>query len=175
MKRAILAALAFAVTASAGTADLMAEIGPGFALGGWGSSFGTGLNMGLGGEYRVTPKLRVGASADISTFSHTYSGDASLFMFRPSLRAAFYLNPGSASFNPGIAVSLGMCRTALESGGGTDPSSWDPFWRAGVRWDLSLGHPWRAGLGFDLESVMASEKTGDTFRLVLSVSREVPL
>lgn len=175
MKRAALAALVLGVAATAGTVDFTAEIGPGFALGGWGSSFGTGLNLGLAGEWRFTPKLRAGGSVDVSSFSHTYSGNADLFMFRPSLRAAFYLNPESSTFNPGLTASFGMCRTALESGGGADPASWDPFWRAGLRWDLSLGHPFRAGLGFDLESVMASGRSGDTFRLVLSVSREVGL
>lgn len=175
MKRAILAALVIAAAASAGTADLMAEIGTGFAMGGWGDSFGTGLNVGLAAEYRLTRKLRAGAGFDVSSFSSENSGNAALFMMRPAIRAAFYMNPGSSSFNPGIAASFGLCRTSLESGGGSDDPSWDPFWRAGLRWDMSLGHPWRAGLGLDLESVLAPEKTGDTFRLVLAISREVAL
>ncbi len=175
MKRAILAALLISAAASAGTVDLLAEIGTGFAMGGWGESFGPGFNLGLGAEWRVTSKLRAGGTVDVSSFSHSHSGDATLFMLRPAVRTAFYLNPGSPSFNPGIVATFGMCRTSLESGGGADTPSWDPFWRAGIRWDMSLGHPWRAGLGIDLESVMASQKSGDTFKLVLAVSREVGL
>ncbi len=175
MKPAFIAAMLISAAASAGTVDLFTEIGTGFAMGGWGDSFGPGLNMGLGGEWRLSAKLRAGGAVDISSFSNSGRGDANLFMFRPMARAAFYLNPGSASFNPGLTASFGMCRTALESGGGADQPSWDPFWRAGIRWDLSLGAPWRAALGLDLESVMSEDKTGDTFRLVLAVSREVNL
>ncbi len=175
MKRGILAALCIAGAAAAGAVDLVAEMGTGLAMGGWGDAFGPGFNFGLGAEYRLTGKLRAGAGFDVSSFSSENSGSARLFMMRPAVRAAFYMNPGSPSFNPGIAASFGLCSTSLESGGGADDPSWDPFWRAGIRWDMSLGSPWRAGLGIDLESVMAPEKTGDTFRLVLAVSREVAL
>lgn len=175
MRLAILAAMLFALAASAGTADLYAEVGTGFAMGGWGENFDPGFNLGLGADWRLTSKFRTGAGFDISSFSHSHNGDVTLFMLRPSIRTAFYFNPRSSSFNPGIAAAFGMCRTELESGGGVDTPTWDPFWRAGIRWDLSLGRPWRANLGLDLESVMASEKTGDTFRLSIAVSREVQL
>jgi len=175
LKPAFIAVLLISAAASAGTADLFTEVGTGFALGGWGEGFGPGFNLGLGGEWRFTPGFRAGGAVDMSAFSRSDGGGASLFMSRPMVRAAFYFNPGSASFNPGVTASFGMCRTALESGGGADSPSWDPFWRAGIRWDMSLGAPWRAALGLDLESVMAEGKSGDAVRLVLAVSREVRL
>jgi hypothetical protein len=130
--------------------------------------------MGPRGGVETQRQVRAGGAVDISSFSNSGRGDANLFMLDPW--------PGLPSISiPGAPRSIRSDRflrdvphRAGSGGGGTSPD-WDPFWRAGIRWDLSLGAPWRAALGLDLESVMSEDKTGDTFRLVLAVSREVNL
>ncbi len=51
--------------------------------------------------------------------------------------------------------------------------TWDPFWRAGVRWEFGLGSGLRGAVGFDFRGIMAREESGDGFALVFRVSREV--
>lgn len=175
MNKFMILMLTLVTTVVAGTANFAFD-GAGITpIGGWGKDLDSGLAGGLYGNWLFSQKLRAGLGIEGAIFSDTYQGTASFTQLKPMGTASFYLRPHSASFNPGIAVGFGYCRSRLSSGDGVDPVSWDLFWRAGIKWDFSLGSQWRAGLGFDLESVMASEKAGDAFRLTFGVSREVRL
>jgi hypothetical protein len=96
-------------------------------------------------------------------------------MLFPHVSLAYYLRPWGDVFNPGIEAGAGMCRSSLSSGDGADPATWDPCWRAGIRWDFLLGAGFRGAIGCDYTGIMAKEKQGDTFGLVFTVSREVSI
>lgn len=175
MFRTIIFAAVLASVSLAGTL----EIGIGGAgitpIGGWGENLSSGLSGELQFNWLFSRKLRAGAGIEAVTYGDGNDGNASFSQLKPMGILSFYLRPHGASFNPGIVAAFGYCRSRLSSGDGVDPSSWDPFWRAGLRWNFSIGSPWRAGLGFGLESVMAQDKTGDAFRFTFGVSREVQL
>lgn len=167
--------LAVATAAMAGTVNFIFE-GAGITpIGGWGEYLSNGLAGGLHGNWLFSQKFRAGVGIEGAVFGDANQGSASFTQLKPMGTASFFLRPHGATFNPGVVVGFGYCRSQLSSGGGKDPASWDPFWRAGIRWNFSLGSPWRAGLGLDLEGIMASEKSGDAFRLTFGVSREVQL
>ncbi|MCK5841806.1 MAG: hypothetical protein KAH31_06550 [Candidatus Sabulitectum sp.] len=175
MYKATILTLTVVATVMAGTVNFVYEGAGITSIGGWGENLSNGLAGGLYGNWLFSDKFRTGLGIEGAVFGHASQGSVSFTQLKPMGNASFYLRPHGAVFNPGIVVAFGYCRSQLSSGDGTDPVSWDPFWRAGIRWNFSLGSPWRAGLGFDLESVMASEKAGDAFRLTFGVSREVQL
>lgn len=175
MYKATILMLAVVATAMAGTVNFVFE-GAGITpIGGWGENLSNGLAGGLYGNWLFSQKFRAGLGIEGAVFGDANQGSASFTQLKPMGTASLYLRPYGAAFNPGVVVGFGYCRSQLSSGSGIDPASWDLFWRAGIRWNFSLGSPWRAGLGLDLESVMAPEKTGDAFRLTFGVSREVQL
>lgn len=174
MFKIIILAVLVAVS-SGGTVDIVLEGAVVSPIGGWGTNLSSGLAGGIQANWLLSKKFRAGAGIEGVTFGDGNNGDASFSQVKPMGLFSFYLRPHGDTFNPGIVAAFGYCRSRLSSGGGTDPASWDPFWRAGLRWNFSLGQPWRAGLGFDLESVLSSDKTGDAFRLTFGVSREVRL
>ena len=175
MYKAAVLIMTIATAVTAGTVNLVFE-GAGITpVGGWGENLSNGLSGGLYGNWLFTEKLRAGLGIDGAIFADANQGSASFSQLKPMADVLFYFRPGGTVFNPGLSAGFGYCRSRLASGGGVDPESWDLFWRAGLRWNFSLGAPWRAGLGLDLESVMAAEKSGDAFRLTFGVSREVQL
>ena len=175
MFKAMILMLAVVATVWAGTADFIFE-GAGITpIGGWGENLSNGLAGGLYANWLFSQKFRAGLGIEGAVFGDANQGSASFTQLKPMGTASFFLRPQAVIFNPGVVVGFGYCRSRLSSGGGIDPESWDLFWRAGIRWNFSLGSPWRAGLGLDLESVVASEKPGDAFRLTFGVSREVQL
>lgn len=165
------------LAALAAAANLEIEVGGAglTPIGGWGDDLSDGLAGEIQVNWLLSRKFRIGAGCEGAIYSDGYDGNASFSQLKPMGIVSFYLRPHGAAFNPGIVAAFGYCRSRLSSGGGVDPASWDPFWRAGLRWNFSLGSPWRAGLGFDLESVMAGETSGDAFRMAFGVSREVRL
>lgn len=163
------------MTAAAGTVNLTVEGAGLTALGGWGKYLSNGLSGSVQAKWLFSRKFQAGLGLEGVVFGDGYSEDASLLQLKPMGILSFYFRPRGRSFNPGIVAAFGYCRSRLSSGEGVDPVSWDPFWRAGVRWNFSLGEPWRAGIGFDLESVLSSEKNGDAFKFTFGVSREVSL
>lgn len=167
--------LTIAATLVAGTVNFAFE-GAGITpIGGWGENLSNGLAGGLFGSWLFSQKFQAGLGVEGALFSSKFDGSTSFTQLKPMGTASFYLRPHGTAFNPGVVAGFGYCRSRLSSGAGTDPVSWDLFWRAGIRWNFSLGSPWRAGLGIDLESVMASEMTGDAFRFTFGVAREVQL
>ncbi len=175
MYKATILMLTVAAAVMAGTVNFVFEGANVTPIGGWGENLSNGLAGGLYGNWLLSQKFRAGLGIEGTVFGDDNQGSASFTQLKPMGIVAFYLRPHGVAFNPGVVVGFGYCRSRLCSGGGIDPESWDPLWRAGVRWNFSLGSPWRAGLGLDLESVMASEKAGDTFRMTFGVSREVQL
>lgn len=175
MFKAIVSAALLVSVAFAGNLDLSLEMGTSTPIGGWGTNLSAGLGAGVQATWLVSSKLRTGIGAEGMLFSDGNSGRASFQQFKPMAVVSFYLRPHGRSFNPGLTAAFGYCRSRLSSHDGIDPASWDPFWRAGVRWNFSIGEPWRAGLGFDLESVMAQELSGDALKFVFGISREVGL
>lgn len=155
--------------------DLLVSVGPSYSLGGWGDYMGTGITGRLGFSLKLNPSLRVGTGVEGTAFGSRYDGNSSLTMLSPHVGAGYYLRPWGDTFNPGVEVAGGFCRSALKSGSGADPVTWDPFWRAGIRWDFRIGAGFRGAVGFDYTSVLASEKSGDTFGLLFALSREVSL
>ncbi|MCK5785036.1 MAG: hypothetical protein KAH54_00610 [Candidatus Sabulitectum sp.] len=175
MYKAMIITLTVVATLMAGTVNFAFEGAGSTPIGGWGENLSNGLAGGLYGDWLFTEKLRAGLGFEGAIFGDAHQGNVSFTQLKPMVTTSFYLRPHGVIFNPGVVAGFGYCRSQLSSGGGIDPASWDLFWRAGIRWDFSLGSPWRAGLGFDLESIMASEKPGDAFRLTFGVSREVQL
>ncbi len=171
MTRTMILAAVLATAAAAGAFEIEAGVAGMTPIGGWGDNLSAGLAGELQFNWLVSRKFRAGAGVEGAVFGDANAGDASLSQFKPMGILSFYLRPHGASFNPGVVAAFGYCRTRLSSGGGVDPVSWDPFWRAGIRWNFSLGSPWRAGLGFDLESVVSQETSGDAFKLTFGVSR----
>ncbi|MCK5130632.1 MAG: hypothetical protein KAR40_00590 [Candidatus Sabulitectum sp.] len=175
MYKATILMLAVVATVMAGTVNFVFE-GAGITpIGGWGENLSSGLAGGLYGNWLFSPKFRAGLGIEGTVFGDANQGSASFTQMKPMGNVSLFLRPHGAVFNPGLVMGFGYCRSRLSSGGGIDPVSWDPFWRAGIRWNFSLGSPWRAGLGLDLEGIMASGKSGDAFRLTFGVSREVQL
>lgn len=175
MNKGIILILAVTAVLHAGTINVGFDAAGITPVGGWGENLSSGLSGGLYAQWLLSQKLRAGLGIQGALFNDAYNGNASFTQLKPMATVSFYLRPHGRTFNPGIVAGFGYCRSRLSSGGGIDPASWDPFWSAGVRWDFSLGSQWRAGMGFDLESVMASDKTGDAFKFVFGVSREVQL
>jgi hypothetical protein len=170
--------LLFLLLAAAGSAvdfDLGVSVGPSYPSGGWGDDLGTGIWGRLDFCWKVSPSFRAGAGMEAGVFGSRYDTSASLSMLMPHVAASYYLIPGAKVFNPGIEVAGGLCRSSLSSGGGSDPVTWDPFWRAGVRWNFSMGAGFRGAVGCDYTGILAEQKSGDTFGLVFTVSREVSL
>lgn len=175
MYKAMILMLTVVAAVTAGTVNFVFE-GAGITpIGGWGDDLSNGLAGGLYGNWLFSPKFRTGLGIEGAVFGDANQGSASFTQLKPMGNVSFFLRPHAAVFNPGFVMGFGYCRSRLSSGGGIDPVSWDLFWRVGIRWNFSLGSPWRAGLGLDLESIMASEKSGDAFRLTFGVSREVQL
>ena len=175
MYKAMILILIVAATVMAGTMNFVFEGAGVTPIGGWGENLSSGLSGGLYGNWFFSSKLRAGLGLEGAVFGDANQGSASFTQLKPMGNFSFYARPHGATFNPGIVVGFGYCMSRLSSGGGIDTESWDPFWRAGIRWNFSLGSPWRAGLGFDLEGVIAPEKSGDAFRLTFGISREVQL
>jgi len=170
---ALLVLLASGALAQPGGIDLGASAGLSYPVGAWGENIGGGLSARGFGLWRASDGLRLGLGADLAVYGDADDGDASLSRFAPQLIAGGLLRPGAASFEPGLEVGLGMARTDLSASGGSDPASWDPFWRAGVRWGFSLGAGLRGGLGLDFSGVLADVESAESFELAFSVSREV--
>ncbi len=175
MYKTMILMLVISAVVMAGTIDVAVESASITPIGGWGKNLSNGLAGGLYGSWLFSPKFRAGLAIEGSVFGDGNQGSASFTQIKPMATVSFYMRPHGRIFNPGFVMAFGYNRSRLSSGDGVDPVSWDPFWRAGIRWNFSLGSPWRAGLGLDLEGVMASEKSGDAFRLTFGVSREIQL
>lgn len=167
---ALLAVLC-AASAAAVTAGL--SLGPVFPVGSWGDNIGSGLDLRAYGRWMFSDAFGAGPGLALTMHGDAYDGDASLSVLTPEISAAYHLRPGAGSFSPGLEVGAGYSRSRLEAGGGSDPVTWDPFWRAGVRWEFGLGSGLRGAVGFDFRGIMAREESGDGFALVFRVSREV--
>jgi hypothetical protein len=167
---ALLAAVCAAAPAKT-TAGL--ATGPVFPVGSWGDSFGSGLEFQAFARWMFSERFGAGPGLSMVLYGDEYDGDASLDVLTPEISAAFHLRPGARSFSPGIEVGLGYSRSSLESGGGSDPVTWDPSWRAGIRWEFGMGAGFRGAAGFDFKGIVAREETADGFALVFRVSREV--
>lgn len=175
---AILIALLFVPAHRAAALDLEIELsgGPVFPIGSWGQHLDSGMGLSLGGVWHPSSRIGVGVGLDGELYSSSGREDASLQKLTAMLQGALFLRPGARSFNPGIVVALGLTRSRLQSGTGTDPATWDPSWRAGVRWGFSIGGGFRARIGLDFGSVIASSgDNGDFFDLRLGFLREVSL
>ena len=155
--------------------DFSGGIGMSYPTGQWGNSLNTGLNAGVSASWVVTRSFRTGLGFSLSVFGSSDQGAASLTFFEPQLKAGYYLRPWGKVFNPGVVCAFGFCRSSLSNSGGTDPVTWDPFWKAGLRWNFSVGNGFRGEVGADYFSVMAEMKTGDSFVLQFGISREVTL
>jgi hypothetical protein len=165
--------LAAGAVAEPGAIDVGGSAGLSYPVGAWGDNIGGGLSARGFALWRVSEGLGAGLGADLAVYGDAEDGDASLTRLAPQLIARGVLRPGAASFEPGLEVGLGMARTGLSASGGSDPASWDPFWRAGIRWGFSLGAGLRGGLGFDFSGVLADVESAESFELCFSVSREV--
>ena len=157
--------------------DLEVELsgGPSFPIGSWGQHLSSGFGCSLGATWHPYRILGAGLSVDGELYSSAGREEASLTRLSPMLHVSLFLRPGARSFNPGIVAAFGVTRSKLTSGTGSDPASWDPSWRAGVRWGFSLGGEFRCRVGFDFGSVIAREQAGDYFDLRLGILREVSL
>jgi hypothetical protein len=161
------------LSAHAGGLDLGASLGLSYPVGAWGDNIGSGLGLRTRGLWKAAEGLGLGAGLGLSLYGDSWDGDASLSRLAPQLVARGVLRPGAASFEPGLEVGLGMARSSMSSSGGTDPASWDPFWRAGLHWGFGLGDGLRGGIGLGFTGVLADIESADSFELLFSVSREV--
>ena len=175
MKLAVLLALSVVLACCALDLDLKATTGLTYSTGQWGNSLNTGVRAGFIANWIVTPSLRAGAGFALSVFGSDDRGAASLTFLSPQIRAGYYLRPWGNVFNPGLVCSFGFCRSSLSNSGGTDPASWDPFWKAGLRWNFNIGGGFRGEVGGDYSSIMAQKESADSFILLFEFSREVTL
>ena len=175
MKLTLALVLTAALVCTAVDLDLTVSLGPAFSTGQWGRNLGTGIDGRITGAWMITPSLRVGMGIEGQALSSTDGGSASLTMLTPALVTSYYLRPWGNSFNPGVECAFGLCRTSLSNSGGADPVTWDPAWRAGLRWDFSLGGSFRGRIGADYSSVLAEMEQADSFLLLFGFSREVTL
>lgn len=175
MKWFIILACSAAAVCSAIDIDFAVGTGLSYPTGQWGNSLNTGVDAGLSASWIVTPSFRTGLGFSFSVFGSSDQGAASLTLLKPHLRAGYYLRPWGKVFNPGVVCAFGFCRSALSNSGGTDPVTWDPFWKAGLRWNFSLGGGFRGEVGGDYSSIMAEIENGDLFTLHFGISREVTL
>ncbi len=175
MKWVIILACSAAAVCSAIDIDFAAETGLSYPTGQWGKSLNTGVDAGLSASWIVTPSFRAGLGLSLNVFGSSDQGAASLTFFKPQLKAGYYLRPWGKIFNPGVVCAFGFCRSTLSNSGGTNPASWDPFWKVGLRWNFSLGGGFRGEVGGDYSSIMAEIESGDVFTLQFGISREVTL
>ncbi len=162
-----------ALAASAGGLNLDASMGISYPVGAWGDNIGSGIGTRALALWKATERLGAGAGLGLTLYGDDWEGDASLSRLAPQLVARGVLRPGAASFEPGLEVGVGMSRSRLGSSGGVDPASWDPFWRAGLRWGFGLGEGFRGGIGFDFSGVLSDVETAESFEILFSVGREV--
>ncbi len=155
--------------------DFSGGAGLSYPTGQWGNSLNTGVDAELSASWIVTPSFRTGLGFSLSVFGSSDEGAASLTFLKPYLKAVYYLRPWGNVFNPGVVCGFGLCRSSLSNSGGTDPASWDPFWKAGLRWNFNLGGGFRGEVGGDYSSIMAETENGDLFTLQFGISREVTL
>lgn len=167
--------LAAACVSVAADLDIGLTAGPSFPVGSWGQYIGSGLSARACVQWKPLARIGAGAALGAGIYGDEYEGDASLLMITPEIVSSFHLRPWGRSFNPGIEAGFGMTRSSLRSGGGTDPATWDPSWRAGFRWDFSLGSGYRAAVGFDFAGILGSRGSSDSFGLVFRISRGVQL
>ncbi|MBN1433732.1 hypothetical protein JW921_03165 [Candidatus Fermentibacterales bacterium] len=146
-----------------------------FPVGSWGQHLSSGLSASLGATWRATRSLGAGLLLEGEIYSSSGALEASLTRLSTMAQFSAFLRPGSPSFSPGIVLALGITRSDLSSGAGEDPPTWDPSWRAGVRWGFSLGGGFRCRTGFDFGGVMAEGADGDYFDMRLGLVREVSL
>lgn len=157
--------------------DFEVGVGSGllYPVGDWGQYLGSGVSLRGWASYRMNRYLQTGMGLNASLYGDGYDGDASLSMIAPEALFAAYINPSSSSFNPGVELGLGMARSSLSSRGSSDPSTWDPWWRAGFRWEFGLGAGFKGKTGFDLSGALGQEQSAESFGLVLCLSRRVDL
>lgn len=153
--------------------DAGLSVGPVFPVGGWGQFLSTGLDFEAFAGWGVNSRLSAGPGVSVALYGDGGGGDASLTVITPEIRGSFFLRPGARSFNPGVEAAFGYSRSSLSSGGGEDPVTWDPSWRAGLRWDFSLGGGFRGAAGFDFRGILSGIESADGFSMVLRVSKEV--
>lgn len=153
--------------------DVGISTGPVFPVGNWGTNIGTGLEARASVHWKPWARVGIGAALQADLFGDAWEGDASLACFGPEISTTLFLRPHARTFNPGIEAGFGVTRSRLQSAGGSDPATWDPSWRAGLRWDFSLGMGFRGAVGFDFRGILASGGSADSFGLVFRASREV--
>jgi hypothetical protein len=175
LKWAIILACSAAAACSAIGIDIAAGAGLSYPTGQWGNSLNTGVDAELSASWIVTPSFRAGLGVSFNVFGSNDQGAASLTFFKPQLKAGYYLRPWGNVFNPGVVCAFGMSRTSLSNSGGTDPATWDPFWKMGLRWNFSVGGGFRGEVGGDFSSILAEMESADVFTLQFCISREVAI
>ena len=175
MKYILALLLAASATVSARGACVTASVGTSLPVGQWGRNLGTGIEGRLACELLITPSLRAGVGLQGAAFGSTDGGSASLTMFVPEVTASWFLRPWGNTFNPGVEAAFGTCRSSLSNGAGEDSVTWDPAWRAGLRWDFSLGGGIRGRVGADYSGILASREQADSFVLLFGFGTEVTL
>jgi len=153
--------------------DIGLSTGPVFPVGAWGDNIGTGIEARASLAWKPWERVGVGAGITGCLYGDAWDGDASLACIGPEILTDLFLRPHARVFNPGVEAGFGLTRSRMESAGGADPATWDPAWRAGVRWDFSLGGGLRGAVGFDFRGILASGGSADSFGLVFRASREV--
>lgn len=146
-----------------------------YPVGDWGQYMGSGVSLRGWAAYRIGRFLQAGMGLNGSLYGDAYDGDASLSMIAPEALFAAYANPSSSSFNPGLEVALGMARSSLSNRGSSDPSTWDPWWRVGFRWEFGLGSGFKGKTGFDFGGALGQDQSAESFGLTLCLTREVTL
>lgn len=167
--------LAAVMACTAADIGFTASVGPTFPTGQWGRNLSTGIDARLMGEWLITPSLRAGAGVQGMLLGSTDGGSASLTIVTPQVSFAWFLRPWGRVFNPGIECAFGMGRSSLSNGDGHDPITWDPAWRAGLRWDFSMGGGFRGRVGLDYSSIIAEMEQADAFTLLFGFSTEVTI
>jgi hypothetical protein len=175
LKHILALLFAVAMVGSAADVGVIISVGPSFPVGQWGRNLSTGIDARLAGEWMITPSLRAGAGVQGMAFGSTDGGSASLTMIIPQATLSWFLRPWGNTFNPGIECAFGLCRSSLSNGTGEDPATWDPAWRAGLRWDFSLGGGFRGRIGADYSSILAEKEQADSFTMLFGFSTEVTL
>jgi len=167
------AALCIALLGGLPPLEAGVSVGPVFPVGDWGQYLDTGVEARVSLQLVPLRRVRAGLAFSMDIYGDGGRGDASVTMLSPEATASFFLRPGARVFNPGLEAGFGMTRSRLESGGGDDPATWDPSWRAGPRGDFSAGNGYRGAVGFDFRGVLAEGSSADSFGLVFRISKEV--
>ncbi len=175
MKFTLLLLTVLVLAASAGSFDIAVSGGILWATGQWGNDFGNGMNCEFTGVWNILSSISTGVTVSGTTYSGGINGRASLNMFNCGIIVGYFLRPWGETFNPGIECSFGMNRSSLTNGTGSDPVTWDPYWKAGLVWDFSIGGGFRGAVGCDYIQVLAETQASESFGIRIGISKEISL